>query len=131
MNNKTKKLPTFKSGDRVWCILTGEWHVLEKSSHDEYPHRIPHVDSFTIDGKISLSHTNPVIFEKEQVLDIPDPKFIPEKGQLCWFWDDLPNKIVLRRFIGMRDSCGYYAGHRSYYQNCAPFNGELPEGVEL
>lgn len=83
-------------------------------------------------GRYETSHTNPVIFEKEQVLDIPEPKFEPKKGQLCLFWDgSKTNKIILSRFQGARSSGGYYSEYWISYQNCAPFNGELPEGVEL
>lgn len=138
------KLPTFKAGDKVWFIRTGKWHTLKETESPVYPLSLKtdvELVSFTTDGRYYSGDTLPSIFHTEQKLDFSEPKFVPEPGQWCWFWDETTKEWPrLSRFCGMHDKKGelyfgetrtkYAAKNGSWFSFCAPFTGELPPHLE-
>ena len=122
----------FKAGDRVYHYPSGEWVTLEYNETStafnlKAQFKVGGVKTFTKEGMYIETDTNPVIFHNE--VEIVEKAWSPKEGELCWFWDE-PNHLIVMRFKTMfharfQTETGIVA------MNCAPFNGELPEGVEL
>lgn len=65
----------------------------------------------------------------ERVPFIPDEnRFIPEENQMCWVWDD-EDACIIKRMRGIYNG-RYWDVDGMWWNNCAPFVGELPEHMK-
>jgi hypothetical protein len=123
----------FKKGQTVYCCGFGNGVV--KYINDDATHPVV-VDfslgvmySYTMDGRV---HENGPVCLYHAKPEIILPKWQPKEGEWCWFWDGDTDRTsaVLGKFLRITE-LGLYINHGgSAWQNCAPFNGELPEHLK-
>ena len=121
-------MTTFKAGDKAYHRLRGEWVTLEDREPKEYPLRYEIyrvLYSVTIDGKQDAGDKYPILLDHEP----EEHKWKPKQGDLCWFWD-VNNACSACRFDSMESGL-YVDARKLRWIYCAPFEGELPKGVEL
>ncbi len=116
----------FKKGQTVYCLAFGNGVVYTIDKDSTYPvvFDFPSGETFryTMDGKLSVNgpvclyHTRPEIIV---------PKWQPEPGQWCWFWDISVHIPSLRRFKEMINT-RYRDMDNVSWILCEPFVGELP-----
>ena len=128
-------MTTFKAGDKAYHRLRGEWVTLKERT--ELSENYPLMDAetnedYTVDGKMYYSDKYPVLLDNEP----EEHKWKPKEGDLCWFWgtglqsNPTRTNLIVSRFDEMSGH-EYTAINGLNYANCAPFEGELPKGVDL
>ena len=119
-------MTTFKAGDKAYHRLRGEWVTLKQSEITSECLVDDLGTQYYFDGRMHNTHQYPVLLDHEP----EEHKWKPKQGDLCWFWDEPEEVIVVSRFDSMVGE-KYQAKIHSRWHNCAPFEGELPKGVEL
>ena len=145
--NKKPYLADVQVGDKLYNFLEGnrEYKVIRVDRSKQPPLQLEATEGC---GKVVIGlHGSEVLHEVVpyylyQPVDVLDPKNLPprpwrpKKGE--WVWCRCPGDIAwnLRRFICkegnrylLEKACG--VGAISYYDEIAPFKGELPPGLEI
>ena len=128
----------FKVGQKVYSLAHGWGEVdsVSTTTDELYPVCCSFAgyckQIFTKDGRllknapISLYHYEPEIIA---------PKWQPKEGEWCCFWDNSDKHCVLAKFeainnLGLGPIYGADLRGGVFYDNCAPFIGELPEHLK-
>lgn len=117
----------WKVGQQVYCLKNGAG-VIEQIDTDNGIYQIIarfsriSIGHYRKDGRISHDDATPMLYPSKPEIILP--KWQPEIGQWCWFWDDRNACAMLAKFTIFKD--GAYNG----WDNCAPFIGELPEHLK-
>jgi hypothetical protein len=116
----------FKKGQTVYCCGFGNGVV--KYINDDATHPVV-VDfslgvmySYTMDGRV---HENGPVCLYHARPEIIVPKWQPESGQWCWFWDSKDFAPWLGQFEQM-NARKYRDTESRNWDFCEPFIGELP-----
>jgi hypothetical protein len=117
-------------GQPVYCLRYGEGVIIDTQSTDSYPIKAIFNDynyNYTADGKLYFGDKTPMLYPSKPEIILP--KWQPKPGEWCWFWDDIKTETVLGRF-SMMNGNRFQCNLCLKWQNCAPFNGELPEHLK-
>lgn len=135
--------PIFYEGQAVGCLMNGEGVVLKVTSINVTAcfnsNHVYNLKGVCYNGGIYL-HSRPTLYPIEQyraiIANLPAPQpeaWQPKPGEWCWFWVGNANSAVLNKFESYSNhtqKCRYKTLSGSYYDNCAPFVGELPEHLK-
>lgn len=131
--------PIFYEGQQVGCLMLGEGIVGSISNEKVYVTVKRGENTYYLDGKY-YRDSCPTLYPIEQYRQIianlpaPEPeKWQPKLGEWCWFWVGNSNSAVLDKFQSYNDDMirsKYKTIRGIFYDNCAPFTGELPKHLK-
>lgn len=128
--------PIFYERQQVGCLLFGEGLVVEMDSNYVSVRFNGGTEDFRFDGRY-MKDVRPTLYPIEQyrsiIANLPAPqpeKWQPKPGEWCWFWSG-NGYLVIEQFAEyLLPSKNYKTKTGSWYRNCAPFTGELPEHLK-
>ena len=116
----------FKKGQTVYCHIFGEGDVKSADAGGDYPIFVlfSNVNQarYTTDGQL-IKGTNQSLYHARPEIIVP--KWQPEPGQWCWFWDSKDFAPWLGQFEQM-NARKYRDTESRNWDFCEPFIGELP-----
>lgn len=133
-----KEKQIFYEGQQVGCLMYGEGIITSFLSEDKnsFYVKFNHTKGVYYKNGKCEDFARPTLYPIEQYREIiknlpaPEPeKWRPNRGEWCWFWDDIKAETVLRRFSLMNGN-RFQCNLGLKWQNCAPFVGELPEHLK-
>jgi hypothetical protein len=118
-------------GQQVYCLRNGEGKIITIDESRFYPITAVFqggcTDTYNIDGYRLRNDATPMLYHAKP--EIIAPKWQPEPGQWCWFWDSIEFEPCLSRFLEMNGRMNgrkYRDTERRNWSYCEPFIGELP-----
>jgi hypothetical protein len=122
----------WKVGQQVYCLQNG-YGVIDKINTDNGIYQIVAtfpcliIGHYLKDGRISYDDKTPMLYPSKPEIILP--KWQPKEGEWCWFWDEKLYGAFLSKFEKMQDDV-FFDWEGNCWQNCTPFNGELPEHLK-
>jgi hypothetical protein len=118
-------------GQQVYCLRFREGVIIDIEFASRYPIKVEfnfYHYRYTADGKLYLGDATPMLYPAKPEIIVP--KWQPQPGQWCWFWDESTNGSHLAQFACITQHNNYETNLGSRWRNCAPFIGELPEHLK-
>lgn len=127
--------PLFYEGQEVGCLMHGEGVICEIGDRAKVEFKDFKI-AYSINGALH-DGCRPTLYPIEQykqiIANLPAPqpeKWQPKPGEWCWFWSG-NGIVVIEQFAEyLLPSKNYKTKTGSWYRNCAPFTGELPEHLK-
>jgi hypothetical protein len=121
----------WKVGQQVYCLRFGEGFIKEINTkygiykiEVQFAHAVCH---YTSNGFIDKYDATPMLYPGKPEITVP--KWQPKPGEWCWFWDGEFDGAFLAKFEKMQDDV-FFDREGNFWENCAPFVGELPEHLK-
>jgi hypothetical protein len=118
-------------GQQVYCLRYGVGKIANIDNSILYSIKVEFPDgrfNYTLGGKWSENDANPILYAEKPEITLP--KWQPKPGEWCWFWDQNTHSVHLAKFSGIVNNKLYRSAEGVWWQNCAPFIGELPEHLK-
>ena len=130
-------------------ISTKRWDTVTAEDFDRYgidDLRIkPEEPKFKVGDYVRYIHTNSpkplritnvncerYYFENAEIVLRTDEieKWEPREGEICIFWDNYTEDAFISRFDYITNDDKYMCVKQSWWDNCMPFEGKLPEHMK-
>jgi len=128
--------PIFYEGQEVGCLIFGEGKVTEITDVNIYVDYGDCIRTYNSDGSY-FYYSRPILYPIDQYREIianlpaPQPEpWKPKPGEWCWFWN-VGHVVRLEQFAELlTPSLRFKTKKGNWFDNCAPFTGELPEHLK-
>ena len=119
-------------GQNVYCLRRGHGVIISINTEGLFPITAEFEggiqETYNLEGLFLATDKNPMLYPAKPEIIVP--KWQPQPGQWCWFWDESTNGSHLAQFACITQHNNYETNLGSRWRNCAPFIGELPEHLK-